>query len=84
MREYAQGNPIVAACYHLSIGDTVRALDRLIHGDEVPLAMALSKALKEDADYVTLAMAQRLERRGMWHDALGTLPFTLVVSLTQA
>ncbi len=71
----AQGNAILSACYHLAIGDTARALDRLFHGDEITLAMAVSKVFKEDVDYVTIAMAQRFERRGMWHEALGTCAF---------
>lgn len=66
---FQKGYPVLAACYHLSIGDVPKAIHRLLSGAEVCLAYALSKALKEDNDDVIRAFAARLERAKMWAEA---------------
>lgn len=66
-------NPVVAACYHLAVGDTSKAIDELYYGNEIVLAMAVCRVLKEDVDFVTLAMSKRCELAGLWHEALACI-----------
>jgi WD40 repeat protein len=67
------GEPICAACSYLSIGDTVKAVETLYNGNEITLATALCRVLKEDVDYITIAMARRCEESKMWSEALSLL-----------
>ncbi len=39
-------SPIQAACCHLAIGDAMRAVQRLVNGEELHLAVALCRVLK--------------------------------------
>lgn len=68
-----RGKPIIAACYFLSIGDGMGAIKCLLQGNEVILALALCRVLKEDVDDVFRAAAAVSESLGMWHEALSFL-----------
>lgn len=69
------GKPIFAACCHLAVGDTQRAIQRLVLGDELCLAVILMKITKEEADYVWRITAQKSEALGLYHEALMALNY---------
>lgn len=64
---FAQGSPVQAACCHLAIGDPLRAVERLVQGDEALLALAVCRVLKlQFADHVHRAVATQCESLGLW------------------
>lgn len=65
-----EGSPVKAACYYMAIGDVPKAIQILVLGAEVPLALAISRMFEEEADYVHLAMANTFELEGLFHEAL--------------
>jgi hypothetical protein len=67
------GEPVAAACSYLSVGDTTKAIETLYEGDEITLATALCRVLKEDVDYITIGMARRCEQSKMWPEAQALL-----------
>lgn len=64
------GQPIYSASCYLAMGDTQRAIQRLINGNEIMLAIIVMKILKEDQDFVWQAAATRSEHLELWHEAL--------------
>ncbi|KAK9815758.1 hypothetical protein WJX72_009065 [[Myrmecia] bisecta] len=59
------GDPVTAACCHLSVDDTAGAVDKLVRGNEVELAHALATALDvPDRDHLHQLLASKCEAAG--------------------
>ena len=74
-----QGNPILAACTHLSINDPSSAVIKLIRANQLPFAFVLCKLFKLNLiNYVTWIVAKKAERSNQFD-----LGFKLLKSLNQ-
>eukprot|EP00727_Mastigamoeba_balamuthi_P011385 m51a1_g687 hypothetical protein (951) ;mRNA; f:322611-326513 len=66
MQYFEDGQPVLAACSHLSVGDTHRALQKLTRGCEFDLAYAVVRALNVPADHVHVMISRKAESLGLW------------------
>jgi hypothetical protein len=71
---FSQGQPVLAACALLRTGDAMGALQKLMLGNEVLLALAVVKVLKlQFCDEVFVRAASIAEEMGLYEDALKLL-----------
>lgn len=68
--------PIKAACAHLTINNGMRAVEKLMLGNEVMLAVAVANTMQLSfVDYVYVAAARISENLGLWGEALDFLRY---------
>ncbi len=74
-----QGNPILAACTHLSINDPSSAVIKLIRANQLSFAYILCKLFKLNLiNYITWLVAKKADKSGIFD-----LGFKLIKSLNQ-
>ncbi len=73
-RYFRSGRPVLAACCHLAVDDKMKALQKLIKGNEIGLAYAVGKCLGvQTMDHVILQISRKCERLGLYKLAVNVL-----------
>ncbi|XP_068702720.1 WD repeat-containing protein 17-like [Montipora foliosa] len=79
---FYSGQPVLAACCHLAVGDVKFSLSKLIRGNELELAVSVGMVLKDNTPEYHLAvelLSRKCEKLGKW-DTCITLLKTLPTS----
>lgn len=73
---FYSGQPVLAACCHLAVGDAKFALSKLIRGNEIELAVSIGMVLKDNSQIYHLAvelLARKCEKLGKWDTCISLL-----------
>lgn len=66
---FYSGQPVLAACCHLAVGDITFALSKLIRGNELELAVSMGMVISDNSHMYHQAveyLARKCERLGKW------------------
>lgn len=73
---FYSGQPVLAACCHLAVGDVKFALSKLIRGNELELAVSMGIVINDNSHMFHLAvelLARKCEKLGKWDTCIALL-----------